>query len=302
MERALLLERLRGLFPAAVTPFRPDESLDHEALAALVEWWNGFPLAGLLMLGSTGELVHLSDFERALVLEVTRRHLPEDRILIAGCGRSGTGQTIEACRRAAEAGASAALVVTPNYYQSAMSGATLERHYRLVADASPIPVLLYSVPQVTGITLPATSVGVLAAHENIIGMKNSSGDASLAAAYRAAAPPPFTILAGSATLAPGAILTGLADGAILAIANILPEASATMVRAARAGRVEEATAAATLLNEAGRRIGRHGIGGYKAALEARGLPAGPPRPPLAPPDSAAREEIRTVMADLSPTR
>jgi 4-hydroxy-2-oxoglutarate aldolase len=281
LERQQLLQRLRGAFPAAITPMTATGDVDHAGLAENLQWMNTLGLAGYLLLGSTGEQVQLSEFERALVLEIGRRHIPEELLLIAGTGLAGTRTTIDETRRAAQVGADVALVVTPSYYQKAMGSVALVAHYRAVADASPIPILLYSVPGVTGITLPPEAVAELATHPNIVGMKNSSGDAQLATAYRAAAgEASFVILAGSAHAAPGFLLADLADGVILAAANVAPEASVALLHATRRGDLAAAREQAATLYRVSDEVGRFGIAGWKAGVEARGYHGGPARLPL----------------------
>jgi len=256
--------------------------VDHVALAENLAWMNRLGLAGYLLLGSTGEQPHLSEFERALVLEIGRRHIPDDHLLIAGTGRQSTRLTIEECKRAAEAGADAALVVTPTYYQPVMKSANLINHYRAVADASPIPILLYSVPNLTGITLQPDAVAALATHANIIGMKNGSGEGKLASAYYniTADNHSFVILSSSAYAAPGYLLAGLAEGVILAAANVLPEVAAALVEDAQEGNIAEVRRHASALRQISLKVGRFGIGGWKAGLEARGHHGGPARLPM----------------------
>jgi 4-hydroxy-2-oxoglutarate aldolase len=281
MEREQLYTRLQGALTAVITPMTPSGDVDHEGLAENLSWMNGLGLAGYLLLGSTGEQVHLSEFERALVLEVGRRAIPETMVLVAGTGLAGTRTTIEETRRAANAGADVALVVTPSYYQKAMTAAALAEHYRAVADASPIPIMLYSVPGVTGITIPPEVVKALAPHPNVVGMKNSGSDAQLAGGYRdAAGEERFVILAGSPYAAPGFLLAGIADGVILAVANVAPEAGVALVRAAQAGDIEAVRRHGATLRRVADEVGRFGIVGWKAGVEARGYHGGPARSPL----------------------
>lgn len=282
MSQEKLLNRLRGGFPAAVTPMTAEGEVDHVALGENLEWMNTLGLAGYLLLGSTGEQVHLSEFERALVLEIGRRHIPDDHLLIAGTGMQSTRLTIQETKRAAQAGAEAALVVTPSYYQPLMKSATLINHYRAVADASPIPILLYSVPNVTGITIQPDVVAELATHPNVVGMKNSSGEGKLAAAYydATAENDAFVILSGSAYAAPGYLLAGLAEGVILASANVVPEAAAGAVKAAQEGNIPQLRRHATALRRISLEVGRFGIAGWKAGLETRGHHGGPARLPM----------------------
>ncbi|MGH2541234.1 MAG: dihydrodipicolinate synthase family protein, partial [Ardenticatenaceae bacterium] len=295
----LLLERLHGAFPAAVTPMTPHGDLDHVGLAENLRWMNTLGLAGYLLLGSTGELVHLSEFDRALVLEVGRRSIGEGHVLIAGTGMPGTRATIEETRRAADIGADVALVVTPNYYQKAMTATALADHYRAVADASPIPIMLYSVPGITGITIPPVTVAELASHPNVIGMKNSGSDSQVAAGYReAAGEETFLILGGSPFAAPGLLLTGLIVGVILAAANALPEASVALVEAGRQGDLAQVRQHAEALHHVTETVGRFGIAGWKAGVETRGYYGGPVRSPLRNLTPQEREQIEQEMNQL----
>lgn len=299
MERERLQAKLRGALPAAITPMTANGEVDHAGLGENLRWMNGLGLAGYLLLGSTGEMVHLSEFERALVLEVGRREIPSSLVLVAGTGLAGTRITIEETRRAANLGADVALVVTPNYYQKGMTASALTEHYGAVADASPLPVMLYSVPGVTGITLPPEVVQALAPHPNVVGMKNSGTDPVVAAAYReAAGEHPFLILAGSPDAAPGSLLTGIADGVIFAAANVVPEASVALVNAAHAGDIEEVRAQHALFRRVANGVGRYGIAGWKAGVEARGYAGGPARLPLRNLTLEEREQVRSQVSQL----
>ncbi len=297
MNREELFQRLPGAYVAAITPMTESGNVDHDGLLENLQWMNGLDLAGYLLLGSTGEQVHLSEFERALVLEVGRRAIPKDRVLIAGAGMMSTRLSIEECKRAAEAGADAALIVTPSYYQKAMTAHALSNHYRAIADASPIPIMLYSVPGVTGVTIPPPVVEELASHFNVVGMKNSGSDPQIAAAYhQVAGDERFLILSGSAHAAPGLLLTGLAEGVILAVANVLPEAATGLVQAAQQDDPAAVRRHGSALRQANDLIsGRFGIGGIKAGVAARGHHGGPVRSPLR---NLATEEVAQVRETI----
>jgi 4-hydroxy-2-oxoglutarate aldolase len=300
MDQARLFETLKGALPAIVTPMTPGGDLDHVGLAENLRWMNRLGLMGYLLLGSTGEMVHLSEFERALVLEVGRREVPESLVMIAGTGLAGTRVTIEETRRAAKAGADVALVVTPSYYQKGMTAPSLTAHYQAVADASPIPIMLYSVPGVTGITMPPEVVRALAPHPNVIGMKNSGTDPVGATAYReAAGEHPFIILAGSPDAAPGFLLTGIVDGVIFAAANVVPEASVALVEAAQAGNIQAVREQSALFRRVAASVGRFGIAGWKAGIEARGYNGGPVRLPLRNLSPEEREQVKAEVATLT---
>lgn len=299
MEREALLAGLRGAYAAAVTPFTAAGDVDHEGLYANSSWMVERGLDGILLLGSTGEQVHLSEFERALVLEVGRRAIPTDKVMMVGAGRPSARLTIEECRRAAEAGADAALIVTPNYYQPAMNAANLHDFYRTVADASPLPILLYSVPGITNITLPAVVVAELAAHPNIVGMKNSGSDPATAAAYhRAAQGESFMILSGSPIAAPGFLLLGWAQGLIFAAANVVPEATRALLHAARAGDLAAVRVHTETLQRVLGSVGQLGIAGWKAGIAARGGYGGDPRLPLRSLTQSEQEAVAEAVRAL----
>ena len=289
---------LSGVFPPLTTPFAADGSVDLKALAANIQKYNQSKLAGYVVVGSTGESVYLREAEKLQVFETARAAAAPGKILIAGTGCESTAETLELTRRAAGLGYGAALVRTPAYFKSQMTEAALERHYRAVADASPIPVLVYSVPQFTGLAVSAALVVRLAAHPNIVGVKESSGDVRLIEEIARQVPPEFTVLVGSASAFYAALGAG-ARGAVLAVACALPEMCVELYEAwsrgdpARAQAVQqrllEPTAAVTT---------RFGIAGLKFALELRGYAGGPARPPLLPLDAAARAEITRIFRSL----
>ncbi|MDQ7029314.1 MAG: dihydrodipicolinate synthase family protein [Ardenticatenia bacterium] len=294
-----ITSRLHGIMPAAVTPARADGELDLEGLAANVRAWRGLGLRGYLVLGSTGELPLLSELERMLVVEVTRREVPDDQLLIVGTGLQSTRATVEFTRRVADVGADAALVVTPNYYISQLNVDAFVRHYTDVADASPIPVLLYSVPSLTGVTLPAEAIIELAQHPNIVGIKDSSGSPRSLHTVRRHVPDDFAIFSGSAVYSLGALADGAANGLILAIANVAPELCVALYRAVREENLKGAQDAHQRLMALHEAVAPYGVGGIKAAVEARGWHGGPPRAPLAVPDDRALATICQAVAEFA---
>jgi 4-hydroxy-2-oxoglutarate aldolase len=304
MSATTIRTRLRGIIPACVTPMTAGDELDHVGLAANLRAWSETDLSGFLLLGSTGEVVMLSEFEQALVLEVGRRAIPAGKLLLAGCGQQSTRGTIVACQNAARAGADAVLVMPHFYFKGAMTPAVLADHFRAVADGSPLPVLLYSVPQFTGVPLPPETVARLAEHPNIVGIKDSAGDARVLDLTRRLTPPDFRILTGAVHLVLPALGAGMADGAILAAANVAWEPALAVEAAMRRGELAAARTAHRRLMEVSDVVGRYGIGGWKAGLQARGLVGGLPRPPLPQADEQARAQIAAVLAtaELDPVR
>jgi len=167
---------LQGIFPPLTTPFYPDGNIYFKKLEHNVERYSRTPVVGLVILGSTGEAIMLSDDERREVLKVAREAAAPSKVLIAGTGIESATETLRLTEYAAELGYDAALVRTPHFYKKMMQPANLLAFYRTVADRSPLPVLIYNVPSFTGYDMPAEVVIELAGHPNIIGIKESGGD------------------------------------------------------------------------------------------------------------------------------
>ncbi len=286
---------LSGIFPPIVTPFRNGE-VDTDALAFNVEKWNETGLAGYVVLGSTGEFVHLTPAERDQVISTVREHAAPDKTLIAGTGSLFTDEAIQLTRRAADLGAEAAMVVTPFYYKSQMTDPALRAHYNAVADASPIPILLYNVPPFTQLNMAVDTVARLAEHPNIIGMKDSSGNIDQLTQIVHSTPNDFVLLSGAAGVLHPALTIGAAGG-ILAISNVVPELCVEVFDLVQAGDHVTARQRQAVLGALHRGVSRFGIGGYKAALDMRGYRGGRPRLPLLPADDAARKAIRSVLSE-----
>jgi 4-hydroxy-2-oxoglutarate aldolase len=285
----------QGVYPPVLTPFRGSE-VAHDKLAQNLARLNQQPLAGYVMLGSTGEFPLLGDGEKERIIATAREHTPRERLLIAGTGGESTEACLRLTKRAAHLGADAAIVITPSYYKGMMKPPALIRHYRAVAEASPIPVLLYNFPANTGINLEPDTVARLAEHPNIRGIKDSSGNVSQAAEVIRLTAKTFHVFVGSPTAFLPALVVG-ASGGILAVANIAPAECCAVWRLAQAGQWGEAREVAARLAPLASGIsGRYGIGGLKAALELLGGYGGPTRPPLPVPDGDGVEEIREVLA------
>src|SRR5919108_5093422 len=221
-----------GIFTPIVTPFRDDE-LDENGLRRNVSQWMRTSLTGLVVLGSNGEAPLLDDTEADRAIAIVRDGVPRDRVLIAGTGRESTRATIAATRRAAASGADAALVRTPSFFKPQMTSDIFVRHYTDVADASPVPVLLYNVTMFTGVNLAPEAVERLSAHPNIVGIKESGSDIGLIAEYIARTPDDFTVLGGSATTFFQALCAGC-DGGVLALASLLPDLCVALLELVRA--------------------------------------------------------------------
>jgi 4-hydroxy-2-oxoglutarate aldolase len=291
---------LSGVYPALTTPFAADGSVSLGDLKYNLERYNATGLTGYVVLGSTGESVLLSRNEMDRILATVKEVAGQGKRLIAGTGAESTAETIERTTRAAEFGYHLALVKTPQFYKPAYKPDVLIAHYRRVADASPIPVLLYSVPLFTGVTLEAPEVAALAEHPNIVGIKDSSGHLMRVAEMVAAAPVDFQILTGSA----GTFLAGLtvgAKGAILALASALPEKCVALFELVRGGHTEKARELQNVLLKASKVIAsEHAIAGLKFAMAQRGYRGGIPRLPLVPIADTYKQRIVEALASLEP--
>jgi 4-hydroxy-2-oxoglutarate aldolase len=236
-------------------------------------------VSGLVACGSTGEAALLSDQEYRQVIAWLRDVVPDDRWLIAGAGRESTRATVAACDAAAEEGADAVMVRPPAYYGPTLPPAALAEHFRRVADASPIPVLLYNIPKYTHVTLPHTLFAGLSEHQNIIGAKDSSGDLKLFAAYRDAAPQ-WALLVGSGARYYAALELG-ASGGVLAVACYAAPIAVRVGQAFAEGDRAGAGAAQEVLTPLSKEVvEKFGVPGVKAAMDAAGLAGGRVRPPL----------------------
>ena len=287
---------LTGMFPPLPTPFRPDGALDLEALGGLLRTLNDEPLAGYLVGGSNGEFTSLTHDERVEVITAAREAIPRSRVLIAGSGAESTRETIALTREMATRGADTVMVVTPSYFKSRMTPAALEIHFRRVADASPVPVILYNVPGNTGIDMPAAPVIKLAQHPNIIGIKDSSGDLQKMAFIIRETGPDFQVLAGSTGYLLAAMVIG-AVGGVGALANIAARPLDRLMACARSGAIEEARAIQLRLVEVNIAVtARFGVAGLKAAIEMCGRPAGVVREPLLPLEPEEKAALRAILA------
>src|SRR6267143_251133 len=167
---------LHGIFPPITTPFYPDGNVYHKKLEANVERYSRTPSAGIVVQGSTGEAILLSDQERRDVLKTAIAAAAPNKVMIAGTGVESAIETLHLTEYAAELGYDAAMVRTPHYYKKQMLPANILAFYRTVADRSPLPIVIYNFPQATGYDMPSEIIIELAAHPNIIAIKESSGN------------------------------------------------------------------------------------------------------------------------------
>ena len=291
--------KLEGIFPPVTAPFAADGALALDRLRENIAKYNRTRLVGYVVNGSTGESVLLTWEEVERAWAAVREAAAPGKVLIAGTGAESTAETIEHTNRAASLGYHAALVRTPSYFKPQMNERVMTEHFLRVADAAKIPVLVYSVPQFTGVAVEAPVVAKLAEHPNIIGIKESSGNVQRVAEIIAAVPPKFQTLVGSASTLFPSVAMG-AVGGILALACALPELCVELYEAARSGQVERARSLQEqLLTPSSILVARYGVAGLKYALDRLGYYGGPPRRPLLPVDEAAKRDIDAVLAEVA---
>jgi 4-hydroxy-2-oxoglutarate aldolase len=288
----LAITDLNGILLPTTTPFDSAGNISPD-ITANIKAWSARGVIGFVVLGSTGERVHLNEREYLEVIELSRS--ATNSVLIAGAGQQSTINTINEIKAAARAGAQAVLVITPNFYRPAITQATLVNYYTAVADAAPVPVLLYSMPPLTGIKIEPETVACLSEHPNIIGVKDSSNDVAGFRRTVELCPDDFAVMTGNGTVLLDALRAG-ATGGILAVGCVVPEVCVEIFRLFTAGKIERAEGLqAELTPLAAAVTTKYGIGGLKAALDMAGYRGGSVREPLRSPDEEARTEIKLLF-------
>jgi len=283
---------LQGVLGPVVTNFTASGELDRTAFANNIRAHLDAGMTGVVVAGSTGEAALLDERERASLVEVARYSVPSDKRLIVGTGAESTHTAQQLTRRAAERGADAVLVVAPHYYGA--KAVALRDHYVAIADDSPVPVILYTIPKYMHFALPPQLVAELAQHENIVGIKDSSGDLEILAGYLKAQSDGFTVLTGNGSTFKRALELG-ARGGILAV-SLFAAALALEVYTSRSQPAQDRLAPLS-----SRIVGDMGVAGVKAALDRVGLIGGPVRSPLAPLGDAELAQVAELLrvAELS---
>lgn len=254
------------------------------------------------MLGSTGERVNIDEKEYEQVITTARESIPDELLLIAGAGQQSTRLTInEIARVNSIGGVDGVLVLTPHFYRTAITQQLLEDHYRAVADASPLPLILYSMPPYTGIKIDPTTVARLSSHEKIIGIKDSSADVAGLLQTVEQVEEDFAVLSGNGTILDQALNAG-ACGAILAVGCAAPHIAYAIIEAIRAGDNERAAKLQEKLTPLATAVtATYGVGGLKVAMDLAGYEGGYVRAPLKMPDASAREEISGWLRSANET-
>jgi len=297
MTRKEIIQSLKGIFPPVVTPFNRrgeiDEGLFRENLQKLV----GIGHSGILVAGSTGEAPYLTEGERLRLVEVARGLVRPPEILIAGTGLESTDATVRLSQEAVARGADAVLVLTPSYYKSKMDAETLAGHYRAVARKVERPVIIYSIPQFTGLHVEPSTIDKLSQIPNVVGLKESSGDLRFVRAVLRRVRPGFHVLVGSPLILYQALRAG-AVGAVLGQATFVPELCVGLYQAFLQGKTKRALEFQERLLPLAQKIAQpFGVPGVKAALDLSGYAGGFPRAPLSPLGPAARESVAAALRE-----
>lgn len=272
---------IAGIYPPLTTPFTAASEVDYGKLEENLYKLGALPFKGFVVQGSNGEFPLLTSSERLEVVSRVRQAMPKDKLLLAGSGCESTQATLEMTVSMAQVGADAAMVVTPCYYRGRMSSAALIHHYTKVADLSPIPVVLYSVPANTGLDLPLDTVATLSQHPNIIGIKDSGGDVTrIGLMIHKTRRQDFQVLAGSAGFLLASYAVG-AVGGVCALANVLGAQVCQLERLCLTGQWEDAQKLQHRLLEPNTAVTRRfGIPGLKKTMDWFGYYGGPCRAPL----------------------
>ncbi|XP_031990960.1 4-hydroxy-2-oxoglutarate aldolase, mitochondrial isoform X2 [Hylobates moloch] len=284
---------IAGIYPPVTTPFTATAEVDYGKLEENLHKLGTFPFRGFVVQGSNGEFPFLTSSERLEVVSRVRQAMPKNRLLLAGSGCESTQATVEMTVSMAQVGADAAMVVTPCYYRGRMSSAALIHHYTKVADLSPIPVVLYSVPANTGLDLPVDAVVTLSQHPNIVGMKDSGGDVTrIGLIVHKTRKQDFQVLAGSAGFLMASYALG-AVGGVCALANVLGAQVCQLERLCCTGQWEDAQKLQHRLIEPNAAVTqRFGIPGLKKIMDWFGYYGGPCRAPLQELSPAEEEALR----------
>lgn len=293
------MSSVRGIFAPIATAFGASGEVDYKVYAENVETFGKTKLAGLVILGSNGEFTLLSHEEKVKLVEMARKHLPADKKVIAGTGCESLKETVELTKECAGVGAEVALVVTPNYYKRDMNEAALEKFFTMLADASPIPVMLYNMPGNAGINIPSSLTVKLSNHPNITGIKDSGGNIVQISEVLARAPKSFSVFAGSGSYLLATLMLG-GVGGTLAVANVVPNYCAEIQEYYEKGDLATARKMQLALLPLNAAVtSRFGIGGMKAAMDLVGYKGGLPRLPILPAGDETRKEIARILKELN---
>ena len=291
------MEKIKGVLPPMITPFKENGDVDYDAFAANVCKWNNDKMTGYLVLGSNSETPFMTEEEKLQLVKLTVENAAPGRHVMAGTGLESTRETIEFTNKCAKLGAQSALVLTPSFYDGAMSSEVLIKYFTEVADHSDIPILIYNVTKFTHVNIKADAIAVLSKHPNIVGMKDSNGDVPQLATFLRVADPSFQVMTGTFGAWYPALTMGV-TGIISAMANCCPNEITEVQELYEAGKTDEAYALYQRMFPVNAAVtGAYGIAGLKYASSYTGYNGGYVRAPLLDSkdsDKAALDKILTT--------
>ncbi|MDR3674179.1 MAG: dihydrodipicolinate synthase family protein [Acidobacteriota bacterium] len=295
MTRNEIIKNLEGVICPIATPFNRRGEVDKGQFLENISKILGIGLAGILVAGSTGEAPYLAEDERLRLVELAREVVKPPEILLAGTGLEGTAATIKLSREAVARGADALLVLTPNYFKARMDSDALVAHYRAVGAGVKRPVMVYSIPQFTGLDVDPATIGKLSRLPNVVGLKESSGNMDFLRAILSKVRPGFRVMVGAASIFYEALSEG-AVGAVLGLANFAPSLCVGVYEAYLHENAGQARDLQQRLLPLGQKISvPFGVAGVKVALDLCGYHGGIPRLPLLPVSAKAKKQIAAAL-------
>jgi len=299
MKRNEVIKNLKGVICPVVTPFNRRGDVDEGFFRENLSRITGIGLAGVLVAGSTGEAPYLAERERLRLVEVAREIVKPPEILMAGTGLESTTATLKLSREAVARGADALLVLTPNYYKPRMDSDALVAHYRAAGAGVTRPVMIYSIPQFTGLEIDPATIAKLSRLPNVVGLKESSGKLDFVRAVLHKVRPGFRVLVGAASIFYDVLCDG-AVGAVLGLANYAPTLCVGLYQAFLHRHAAEARDLQQRLVSLGQKINLpYGVAGIKAALDLCGYHGGTPRLPLLPASARAKKQIAAALREAN---
>ncbi|HSV75615.1 MAG TPA: dihydrodipicolinate synthase family protein [Bacteroidales bacterium] len=288
---------LGGIIPPLTTPFDQNENFLPEKLKSNIRQLSRYDLSGFLVLGTNGESVMLDQKEKLEVIHAAREAIEPGKMMFAGTGCESVRETTVLTREAARAGADAAVVLNPFYFKAQLDHEALKKHFWTVADAATIPVIIYNMPQNTGLDMTAETILEIAGHPNIIGLKDSGGDLGKMDAIIRQAKPGFRTLVGSAGFLLPALKLGAAGG-VLALANIAPVICLKILKLFSDGNIDEAEILQKQILALNTAVTRGwGVPALKEAMDMLGLYGGPARLPLMKATPQIKENLLQLLKE-----
>ena len=289
----------KGILPALVTPFTDNgKGLSEDRLRNLVNRCIELGVSGVVPCGTTGEFVNLTVDEKKRLIDIVVDEVNGRVAVVAGTGASGTVQALEMTKYAKDAGADAALIVTPFYLKPTDRG--IYEHFYTIATEVDLPIILYNIPQCTGVWLTWQMVEDLAEIPNIVGLKDSSGELKYILAVLEKVRDKINVMCGYDEVVLPALAAG-ASGAILASANVIPDFWVDIYDSVQKGSLEKARELQFKIQKIARIIAKSGPVGTKEALNMIGIKVGPVRRPLSVGGELTYEEREELRLDLEKT-